>query len=107
MSKKDQERYEKEGTVHRDGKLVKEAICAFPPCRNHVSPQSKLGLCQTCDYVINLVAWFDRAMEEVNKKRAEGPAILVPKPGMEDKAIAEALKKAGEKGIGVTGRRQQ
>ena len=109
MSKKDQKRYEEEGTIHRGGKLVKEAICAFPMCRNHVSPQSKFGLCQTCDYVINLVAWFDKAMAEVDKVREEGPTILVPRPGMEDKAIAEALQKAraeGKKGIAVIGRRQ-
>jgi len=115
MGKKEQERFSKEGTVFRNGKLVKAdkegnpVTCAFPPCQNYVLPNSKLGLCPTCNYVINLVAWFDQKATQEEQQKEEGPTILVPRPGMEDKAIAEALKKAkaaGAKGIAVIGNKE-
>lgn len=113
MSNKDRKRAEKEGTVHRNGKLVqagkdgKPVKCAFPRCSNNAWPKSEFGLCQTCDYVIHLVGWFDRAMEEVEKQKGKEPVLLVPKPGMSETAMKEAIeaaKKSGAKGIAVIGR---
>lgn len=94
MSKKDRERAEKDSTIFRNGQLVKKEKCAFPPCSHHAWPKSKLGLCQTCDYVINLVAWFDKQME-AQEKAPRGPVLLVPKPGMSASAIAEEIKRKG------------
>lgn len=107
MSKrKDQERAEK-GEVFRSGQKQKQPKCRFPRCSNPAWEKSKLGLCVTCDYIINLVSWFDKEMEKAAKQQGEQPVLLVPKPGMSDSVLKEAIeqaRKSGARGLAIIGK---
>ncbi len=82
MGKADKIRAEK-GLIHRGGKLVqKEVRC--PVCNGFVPPGSRL--CDECARVVRVLRWLQKAQQPT------GSPILIPKPGMADKAIEEAIR---------------
>lgn len=106
MSKKDQARAAETGELHRDGKTVKMDACPIEDCAHFVDPKSELGLCTECDRIGRVVRHgviqtlleygiLKRGPAPGKKKKAQGPVILIPKPGQERAAILDAAEKAG------------
>ena len=91
----------KTGTYHRSGQVVQTPKCAVPVCGYHISPEVKNGVCSECEILIQKILWIlDRVNPGPPSPDPEDPkdqkgAFFIPKPGMANAAIKEALAARG------------
>lgn len=62
--------------------------CPVEGCTRLVHPDSKIGLCYRCTEIAAVVVWVLPRVKVVQKPAPD--SLLVPKPGMGDKAVKEA-----------------